>query len=93
MNHERAYGDSERYDEIYPKLLKPHKKIFLGHTNTLFFKSTTPINPCNVFNLDTAAGYKGGKLTMMDADTNEYWQSNLLAEYYPNDPHTLYGRQ
>ena len=35
---------------------------------------TTPINACNVWNLDTGGGYNG-KITVMDIDTKEYWQS------------------
>ena len=31
---------------------------------------------CNVWNLDTGAGY-GYKLTIMDIDTKQYWQSDV----------------
>lgn len=43
----------------------------------------TPYNACNVWNLDTGAGYSG-KLTIMDVDSKEYWQSDLVKELYPN---------
>jgi serine/threonine protein phosphatase 1 len=42
---------------------------------------TTPLNVCNVWNLDTGAGWSG-KLTIMDIDTHEYWQSDLVTEIY-----------
>lgn len=36
---------------------------------------TTPIQACNVWNLDTGGGYEG-RITVMDINTKEYWQSN-----------------
>ena len=43
---------------------------------------TTPINVFNIWNLDTGAG-GCGKLTIMDIDTKEYWQSDLITDLYP----------
>ncbi len=57
--------------------------IFVGHTTTLHFKSLTPVHFCNVWGLDTGAGW-GGKLTIMDRDTKEYWQSDFSADLYPD---------
>jgi len=37
-----------------------------------------------VWNLDTGAGMSG-KLTVMDIDTKEYWQSDLVTELYPEE--------
>lgn len=58
--------------------------IFIGHTPTLYWKEdikgigsrdiTTPIFKGGVWNIDTGSG-KGGKLTIMDLETKEYWQS------------------
>lgn len=45
-----------------------------------------PIHACEVWMLDTGAGYEG-KLTIMDIDTKEYWQSHRVADLYPGDPH------
>lgn len=45
---------------------------------------TVPMNRCNVWNLDTGAGWIG-KLTIMDIDTKEYWQSDYVAELYPEE--------
>lgn len=45
---------------------------------------TTPIQACNVWNMDTGGGFKG-KLTIMDIDTKEYWQSDSLGDLYPNE--------
>lgn len=76
-----------------------HKEVYIGHTSTVFWtikedgiikqaKSkndccTVPMNVCNIWNLDTGGGYNG-KLTIMDIDTKEYWQSDLLKELYPD---------
>jgi serine/threonine protein phosphatase 1 len=45
---------------------------------------TTPIRACNVWNLDTGAGW-GGKLTIMDIDTKEYYQSDYVSKLYPEE--------
>lgn len=66
-----------------PKLLRPHKYIFIGHTQTLNWDTTDPMVKHNVINLDTGAGWNG-KLTIMNVDTKEYWQSDLVEELYPD---------
>ena len=43
---------------------------------------TTPIQACNVWNLDTGGGWEG-KVTIMDIDSKEYWQSDFVTELYP----------
>lgn len=48
------------------------KNIFIGHTAT---RNHLPYNNKNVWNVDTGAGWSG-KLTVMDVDTKEYWQSS-----------------
>lgn len=45
---------------------------------------TVPMNRCNVWNLDTGGGYFG-KITIMDIDTKEYWQSDPMRELYPDE--------
>ena len=68
-----------------PKLLRPHKELFIGHTTTMMWDSVTPISRFGrYFNLDTGGGW-GGKLTIMDVDTKEYWQSDYVKELYPNE--------
>jgi serine/threonine protein phosphatase 1 len=51
-----------------------YDEIFIGHTPTLTFDNDTPQKFCNVWAMDTGAGCRG-KLTIMDIDTKEYWQS------------------
>jgi serine/threonine protein phosphatase 1 len=55
-------------------VVKEFSEVFIGHTNTLKFEKTTPIHAGNLWNLDTGAGYKKGKLTIMDVESKEYWQ-------------------
>lgn len=63
--------------------IKAFNEVFVGHTTTSFLdKRLIPLNMKNVWNLDQGGGYEG-KLTIMDADTHEYWQSDLLSTLYP----------
>lgn len=56
-------------------------EIFIGHTTTLCWNTTLPIYAGNlIWNIDTGAGSDTGKLTVMDVDTKEYWQSDKRIE-------------
>ena len=67
-----------------PKKLQGHAKYFIGHTTTERFGTTKPLKLCNVWCLDTGAGYNG-KLTIINPETEEYWQSDTGEELYgPN---------
>lgn len=67
-----------------PRRLRPHKEIFIGHTSTVNWNTDKPMKACNVWNLDTGGGFYG-KITIMDVDTKEYWQSDLVKDLYPNE--------
>ena len=56
--------------------------IFVGHTTTFLFNEDKPIFACNIIDTDTGGGYEG-KLTIMNRDTFEYWQSDRLNTLYP----------
>lgn len=43
-----------------------------------------PMNRCNVWNLDTGCGFNG-KLTIMDINTKEFWQSDFVKTLYPDE--------
>lgn len=58
------------------------KEIFIGHTTTEKF-SLEPIHRGNVWMLDQGAGW-GGVLTLMDVNTKEIFQSDIVKELYPN---------
>ncbi|MDD4981561.1 MAG: metallophosphoesterase [Candidatus Omnitrophica bacterium] len=62
--------------------------IFIGHTTTELYRTLQPIHVCNVWDLDTGAGWSG-KLTIMDVDTKEYWQSELSKDLYGGLPNQL----
>lgn len=57
-------------------------EIFIGHTPTCKYDlgivvESLPQSSGGVWNIDTGAG-ANGKLTIMDIDTKEYWQSDLV---------------
>lgn len=71
-------------DDRYPKRLKHFKEIFIGHTPVTRIGSNVPVNFANVWNVDTGAGFKG-KITMMDVDSKEIWQSTPVYQHYPDE--------
>ena len=59
--------------------------IFVGHTTTECYKTLKPIRACNVWAMDTGGGWSG-KLSIMNIDSHEYWQSDLVPDLYPHIP-------
>lgn len=50
------------------------RKVFVGHTTTqLINRSSLPVKFNNLIMLDTGGGWKG-KVTIMDVETEKYWQ-------------------
>ncbi len=66
-----------------PEILTGFEEIYIGHTPTLNWLETEPMNIFNVWNLDTGAGHPGGRLTIMDVDSKEFWQSDISSNLYP----------
>lgn len=63
--------------------ISPYKEIYIGHTTTQMVQPDfTPVFGYNVYLLDQGAGWDG-KLTVMDIDTKEWWQSDFVPELYP----------
>lgn len=60
------------------------EEVFIGHTTTRKWNKDIPMKAGLVWNLDTGCGFDG-KLTIMDIDTKEYWQSDNVKELYPNE--------
>lgn len=61
--------------------------VFVGHTTTNFFDKEMKSLPMNLFEiwmLDTGAGWEG-KLTIMNVETKEFFQSDLVPDLYPNE--------
>ncbi len=72
----------EKDSFLYPKRLKLFKEIYIGHTPTIHFDSFTPMNAINVWNVDTGACFYG-KLSCLDVDTKEVFQSDVVQSLYP----------
>lgn len=66
------------------EIFNVHEEVFIGHTPTLILNETVPIKRCNFWNLDTGAGYAEGRLTIMDTNSKEIWQSDIIEELYPD---------
>lgn len=62
-------------------VVKDYKEVFIGHTTTTR-TSTVPENRANVWNLDQGAGWEG-KLSVMNVETKEFWQSDVVKTLYP----------
>lgn len=73
-----------RDDDKYPKRLKLFKEIYIGHTPVTRVGFDKPANFANVWNVDTGAAFKG-KLSMIDVDSKEIWQSEAVHLHYPNE--------
>lgn len=71
-------------DIRYPKRLLHHTEIFIGHTPVTNFGFNKPTNFANVWNIDTGAAFLGC-ISIMDIDTKEFWQSDVVADFYPNE--------
>jgi len=39
---------------------------------------------CNVWNIDTGAAFNG-RLTGINVETKQYWQSDIVQQLYPNE--------
>ncbi len=74
----------QKHSILYPKRLLLYKEIFIGHTPTLDIGSKTPVQKANIWNMDTGAAFTGA-LSIMDIETNEFWQSDPLPFLYPDE--------
>ena len=68
----------------YPKRFTIYDEIFIGHTPVTRIGETIPINKAGIWNIDTGAAFKG-PLTIMDANTKEFWQSEPVYTLYPDE--------
>lgn len=74
----------EKESVFYPKRLSLYHEVYIGHTPTTRINELIPVNKINIWNIDTGAAFFG-PLTIMDIDTKEFWQSDPLAQLYPNE--------
>lgn len=68
----------------YPKRLLLYNEIYIGHTPTLHYNIDIPMQGCNVWNIDTGAGFYG-KLSCIDVATKAFWQSDVVQTLYPTE--------
>jgi serine/threonine protein phosphatase 1 len=68
----------------FPARFKLYHEIFIGHSATTKYNLHEPMNIFNIWNIDTGAGFSG-KLTVLDIDTKQYWQSDFSKLLYPNE--------
>lgn len=74
----------EKDSELYPNRLKHYSEIYIGHTPTIRFSKNQPMQAINVWNVDTGAAFTG-KLSAIDLDTKEVFQSEEVFKLYPNE--------
>lgn len=72
----------QKNSELYPNRLKHYSEIYIGHTPTLNYHKYEPMNAINVWNIDTGAAFTG-KLSAIDIETKEVFQSDALTYLYP----------
>lgn len=74
----------KKNSELYPKRLLLFSEIFIGHTPTLNYGIDVPMHKANVWNIDTGAAFMG-KISCLDIETKEFWQSDVVQTLYPNE--------
>lgn len=80
-NRDCAEFNTKSWGKKHIKFLNKFKEIFVDHTA----HDTTSFNTKekhNIWNLDTGASWSG-KLTIMDVNIKEYWQSDPASLLYP----------
>jgi len=78
MLWDRSLIQKARYEHMSrDPVATEYDEVFVGHTPTLFLSSQDiPVHYSNVWDLDTGVCY-GGRLTIMDLATKEWWQSDV----------------
>lgn len=74
----------EKSSRIYPNRLKIYDEIYIGHTPTTRIGVTIPVKKACIWNIDTGAAFKG-RLSIMDIETKQFWQSDTLPTLYPDE--------
>lgn len=63
------------------KATRMFKEVYIGHTGSADHMHH---QYGNLWNMDSGAGWSG-KLTIMDIDTKDFWQSDFVKELYPEE--------
>lgn len=80
---DRDLWDLRHRSDIHRKAIMQYKEIYVGHTSIYRF-SHKPINYNNIWFMDTGGGWEG-QLSVMDIETKEIFQSDVVKELYPNE--------
>ena len=64
--------------------MKLYNEIYIGHTATTRYGIDKPIKAGNVWNIDTGSAFTG-KLTALNIDTKEFFQSDSVKGFYTNE--------
>lgn len=62
-----------------------HSRVFIGHSPVQRNGKDTPYTRGRVTNMDTGGGFIGGKVSIMNIDTDEFWQSDAAETLYPGE--------
>ncbi|MGB9746154.1 MAG: metallophosphoesterase [Bacteroidales bacterium] len=63
--------------------LSNYHEIYVGHTPTLNFGTDKPMRACEIVLTDTGAGWEGGRLSFIEVNTGEIFQSDRVDTLYP----------
>jgi len=74
----------EKDSHYYPQRFLLYEEVYIGHTPVSRIGETIPVQKANIWNVDTGAAFKG-PITLMDVDSKEFWQSDLVKDVYPNE--------
>jgi serine/threonine protein phosphatase 1 len=69
-------------DPFNERKLTSFDRVYVGHTPTIHFNETRPLVKNGVCLMDTGAGWPGGVLSMMDIDTGNIYQSDVVSDIY-----------
>ena len=73
---------THRHDENPPQL-SIYNEIYIGHTPVHRYGYNHPVSACEVWMMDTGAGW-GSTLSTMDIYTKQFWVSEPTSKLYPD---------
>ncbi len=70
-----------------PFTIAAYQEVYIGHTPTIALSSqqTLPLRMGNIILTDTGAAFTG-RLSILDIDSKEVWQSDPVMTLYPDSP-------
>lgn len=81
MMWDRQLWDDRHKSDLKRRAIMQYNEIYVGHTSIYRF-SHRPLNNANIWYMDTGGGWEG-VLSMMDVDTKEVFQSDVVSDLYP----------